>query len=196
MTWSDFLFYLFHSLSWYYDYQPGNYEFFKQSLLSLSRDNRNILLDDTGHLKVADFDVSKLLKVAKTAREDRPLTCLDACKSRIINFCIYLFDKLYSVLVTWRYAFFIVLNDVFAFLLHVWALSNLVLFHSLEFCLIKHISSYIRTMDINIRDAHDMTQICWLGKSYKKKHKMCTWQLKHIHCSKYLDDFFKKIILI
>ncbi|CAD5166256.1 unnamed protein product [Musa acuminata subsp. malaccensis] len=40
----------------------------------------NILLDDTGHLKVADFDVSKLLKVAKTAREDRPLTCLDACK--------------------------------------------------------------------------------------------------------------------
>ncbi|XP_009415728.2 serine/threonine-protein kinase 12 [Musa acuminata AAA Group] len=40
----------------------------------------NILLDDTGHLKVADFDVSKLLKVAKTAREDRPLTCLDACR--------------------------------------------------------------------------------------------------------------------
>ncbi|THU51052.1 hypothetical protein C4D60_Mb06t26950 [Musa balbisiana] len=42
---------------------------------------RNILRDDSGHLKVADFGVSKLLKVAKTVKEERPLTCLDtACR--------------------------------------------------------------------------------------------------------------------
>ncbi|XP_020267193.1 serine/threonine-protein kinase STY8-like isoform X2 [Asparagus officinalis] len=41
----------------------------------------NILRDDSGHLKVADFDVSKLLKVTKRVREDRPLTCQDtACR--------------------------------------------------------------------------------------------------------------------
>ncbi|MBA0748054.1 hypothetical protein Gogos_004909, partial [Gossypium gossypioides] len=34
---------------------------------------RNILRDDSGHLKVADFGVSKLL----TVKEDKPLTCLD-----------------------------------------------------------------------------------------------------------------------
>ncbi|XP_074575258.1 serine/threonine-protein kinase 12-like [Curcuma longa] len=37
----------------------------------------NILRDDTKHLKVADFGVSKLLKLTKTVREERPLTCLD-----------------------------------------------------------------------------------------------------------------------
>ncbi|KAF5176081.1 Integrin-linked protein kinase [Thalictrum thalictroides] len=37
----------------------------------------NILRDDSGHLKVADFGLSKLLKVAKTVREDRPVTCTD-----------------------------------------------------------------------------------------------------------------------
>ncbi|KAG1367785.1 integrin-linked protein kinase 1 [Cocos nucifera] len=41
----------------------------------------NVLRDDSGHLKVADFGVSKLLKVAKTVREDRPLTWQDtACR--------------------------------------------------------------------------------------------------------------------
>ncbi|KAI4306043.1 hypothetical protein L6164_029355 [Bauhinia variegata] len=37
----------------------------------------NILRDDSGHLKVADFGVSKLLKVTKTVKEDRPVTCQD-----------------------------------------------------------------------------------------------------------------------
>nr|XP_048328298.1 integrin-linked protein kinase 1 isoform X5 [Ziziphus jujuba var. spinosa] len=37
----------------------------------------NILRDDSGHLKVADFGVSKLLKVANTVKEDRPVTCQD-----------------------------------------------------------------------------------------------------------------------
>ncbi|KAL5997701.1 hypothetical protein ACLOJK_008631 [Asimina triloba] len=37
----------------------------------------NILRDDSGHLKVADFGVSKLLRVAKTVKEDRPLACVD-----------------------------------------------------------------------------------------------------------------------
>ncbi|XP_028062184.1 integrin-linked protein kinase 1-like isoform X2 [Camellia sinensis] len=38
---------------------------------------RNILRDDSGHLKVADFGVSKLLKVANTVKEDKPVTCQD-----------------------------------------------------------------------------------------------------------------------
>ncbi|KAL6581176.1 hypothetical protein OROMI_007099 [Orobanche minor] len=33
--------------------------------------------DDFGHLNVADFGVSKLLKVANRVKEDRPLTCHD-----------------------------------------------------------------------------------------------------------------------
>ncbi|KAL6538694.1 hypothetical protein OROGR_012682 [Orobanche gracilis] len=37
----------------------------------------NILRDDSGHLKVADFGVSKLLKVANRVKEDKPLTCHD-----------------------------------------------------------------------------------------------------------------------
>ncbi|XP_057526085.1 integrin-linked protein kinase 1-like isoform X2 [Amaranthus tricolor] len=35
----------------------------------------NILRDISGHLKVADFGVSKLLKVSKTVREHGPLSC-------------------------------------------------------------------------------------------------------------------------
>ncbi|KAK9924060.1 hypothetical protein M0R45_032448 [Rubus argutus] len=37
----------------------------------------NILRDDSGHLKVADFGVSKQLIVAKTVKEDRPVTSQD-----------------------------------------------------------------------------------------------------------------------
>lgn len=37
----------------------------------------NVLRDDSGHLKVADFGVSKLLQVSKEVSEDRPLTCED-----------------------------------------------------------------------------------------------------------------------
>ncbi|KAG0491789.1 hypothetical protein HPP92_005187 [Vanilla planifolia] len=41
----------------------------------------NILLDDSGHLKVADFGVSKLLKVANSVTEDKPLPLQDtACR--------------------------------------------------------------------------------------------------------------------
>ncbi|KAL2483472.1 Integrin-linked protein kinase family [Forsythia ovata] len=35
----------------------------------------NILRDDSGHLKVADFGLSKLIKVAKSIKEDRPASC-------------------------------------------------------------------------------------------------------------------------
>ncbi|KAF2290637.1 hypothetical protein GH714_014814 [Hevea brasiliensis] len=35
--------------------------------------------DDSGHLKVADFGVSKLLKVAKTVKEDRPCQDTSCC---------------------------------------------------------------------------------------------------------------------
>ncbi|KAK9132314.1 hypothetical protein Scep_011842 [Stephania cephalantha] len=37
----------------------------------------NILRDDSGHLKVADFGVSKLLNVAKRVKEDKPVLCTD-----------------------------------------------------------------------------------------------------------------------
>lgn len=47
-------------------------------IVILSLHNRNILLDDTGHLKVADFGVSKLLKVTKRVKEDKPLTYEDS----------------------------------------------------------------------------------------------------------------------
>ena len=39
--------------------------------------NRNILRDDSGHLKVADFGISKMLKVSKTVKEDRSVACQD-----------------------------------------------------------------------------------------------------------------------
>ncbi|KAL5720396.1 hypothetical protein ACHQM5_013068 [Ranunculus cassubicifolius] len=41
----------------------------------------NVLRDDSGHLKVADFGISKFLKVAKTVKEDRPIISMDdACR--------------------------------------------------------------------------------------------------------------------
>ena len=46
-------------------------------LIVREQDNRNILRDDSGHLKVADFGVSKQLIVAKTVKEDRPVTSQD-----------------------------------------------------------------------------------------------------------------------
>ena len=55
-------------------------------------DNRNILRDDSGHLKVADFGVSKLLKVANTVKEDRPVTSQEtSCKSSTLgkNFILH-----------------------------------------------------------------------------------------------------------
>lgn len=42
---------------------------------------RNILRDDSGHLKVADFGVSKLMEVANTIKEDKPMSCQQtSCK--------------------------------------------------------------------------------------------------------------------
>ncbi|KAE9461964.1 hypothetical protein C3L33_06127, partial [Rhododendron williamsianum] len=46
----------------------------------------NILRDDSGCLKVADFGVSKLLKVTSRVKEDRPLTCQDnSCECRYVS---------------------------------------------------------------------------------------------------------------
>lgn len=38
----------------------------------------NILVDDSGHLKVADFDFSKVLKVTNIVQENKPHSCKDA----------------------------------------------------------------------------------------------------------------------
>ncbi|XP_058100995.1 integrin-linked protein kinase 1-like [Magnolia sinica] len=48
----------------------------------------NILRDDSGHLKVADFGLSKLLRVANTVKEDRPLTFQD-------NSCRYMAPEVF-----------------------------------------------------------------------------------------------------
>ena len=39
--------------------------------LRIIKYDRNILRDDSGHLKVADFGLSKLMKVTKTVKEDK-----------------------------------------------------------------------------------------------------------------------------
>ncbi|RZC67513.1 hypothetical protein C5167_011216 [Papaver somniferum] len=48
-----------------------------EAIIHCDLEPSNILRDDTGHLKVADFGISKILNVAKTVREDKPVTCRD-----------------------------------------------------------------------------------------------------------------------
>ncbi|KAA3464437.1 serine/threonine-protein kinase HT1-like isoform X1 [Gossypium australe] len=50
----------------------------------------NILRDDSGHLKVADFGVSKLLKVANRVKEDKPVTSQEtSCKFSTMGKTLY-----------------------------------------------------------------------------------------------------------
>lgn len=57
--------------------------------MTLNLHDSNILRDDSGHLKVADFGVSKLLKVSKGLDEDRPLSYED-------NPCRYMAPELFQ----------------------------------------------------------------------------------------------------
>lgn len=64
------------------------------------------MIDDTGHLKVADFGVSKLLRVATTLQDSTPLTCLDTDFKCKISNLLYLASHIYlSLLLICEFAF-------------------------------------------------------------------------------------------
>ncbi|PNT72856.1 integrin-linked protein kinase 1 [Brachypodium distachyon] len=52
-----------------------------QSIIHRDLEPSNILRDDTGHLKVADFDLCKMLKWRRKVREEKPVTSVgNACR--------------------------------------------------------------------------------------------------------------------
>ncbi|KAI3921889.1 hypothetical protein MKX01_005578 [Papaver californicum] len=59
-----------------------------EAIIHCDLEPSNILRDDTGHLKVADFGVSKILNVATTVKEDKPVTCRD-------NSCRYIAPEVF-----------------------------------------------------------------------------------------------------
>ncbi|XP_057764132.1 integrin-linked protein kinase 1-like [Salvia miltiorrhiza] len=58
-------------MNYLHEHRPG-------AIIHRDLEPSNILRDDSGHLKVADFGISKLLKVANRIKEERPLTYQDS----------------------------------------------------------------------------------------------------------------------
>ncbi|KAL1560375.1 integrin-linked protein kinase 1-like isoform X1 [Salvia divinorum] len=58
-------------MNYLHEHRPG-------AIIHRNLEPSNILRDDSGHLKVADFGISKLLKVAKSVKEERSLPCQDS----------------------------------------------------------------------------------------------------------------------
>ncbi|KAF5943954.1 hypothetical protein HYC85_018031 [Camellia sinensis] len=60
-----------------------------EAIIHCDLEPSNILRDDSGHLKVADFGFSKLLKVTSGVKEDRPMICQD-------NSCRYVAPEVFK----------------------------------------------------------------------------------------------------
>lgn len=79
-----------------------------ENFWSIKNYDRNILRDDSGHLKVADFGLSKLMKVAKTIKEDKPVSWQQtSCKYPVdwdmfFFVWIFTFRIVFKLLIIWK----------------------------------------------------------------------------------------------
>ncbi|XP_068665596.1 serine/threonine-protein kinase 12-like [Aristolochia californica] len=162
----------------------------------------NILRDDSGHLKVADFDVSKILKLTKTVKEDRPLTCQDT-SCRYVAPEVFL-NKEYDTKV-----------DVFSFAL---ILQEMIegqppfsTKHEDEvpkYYAAKERPSFRAPMKIYSHGLKELIEECWnenparrptfkqiidrLSSIYSHLYQKKRWKVKPLKCFQNLEAFFRK----